>query len=105
MSLIIKNQARKFSRSLEVPGSWYRQKFLPLSKSVTVGDVCMKLGCDFGALLLLPSMPLAHKGIARPTPRVWDTRVGDTGSNGLVTCIGCGAWVAGKPENKIIGAS
>lgn len=66
----------------------------------------VELRCDFRALLLLLAPgPLAHKGTARPTPNTRATRIGDTGSNGLVTCIGCSTGVAGKTGDKTIGAS
>ena len=62
----------------------------------------VELRCDFGTLLLLllPPGPLAHKGVARSAPSTLDTRIGDARPDGLVTCIGCGTWVAGEPADR-----
>lgn len=53
------------------------------------------------AFLLLPVMgPLAPKSVARPAPSTWATGIRDTGPNGLVTCICCGAGVGGEPMGR-----
>ena len=83
--------------SREIQWSWCWLKHGPCWGHL--GEV--ELRCDFGALVILLALgPLVHKGVARPTPSVWVTRIGDSGPDGLFTCICCGIWVAGEPGDR-----
>lgn len=57
----------------------------------------------FHAILLLVPGYLASKGVAGPTAGAWatgGTGIGDTGSDGLVTCVGRGTGVARQPGTQ-----
>lgn len=104
-SLVLKDQS-SWGIQQKARGAFWKRVLVEVSSFVQsahcrrcLGEV--ELRCDFGVLFpLLAPGPLVHKGIARPTPSTWSTRIGDAGPDGLVTCIGCGTWIAGESGDR-----